>query len=316
MKKQSLHTILIKINLRKLLLPLMVLVLIVLVFIFNPYQNSIKTVNIDDIEDIGSYYDSKDRYINISIDELYYTGLDYTISNDVKGSVYYSIINEKCYFFILKNSTADEEGYLTDVNLNVRLEEDDELYEQLIVETAIKLDWTYEGLNSVSSPILLDEYSYTNGIITAALMVLVATTALMIISVLITLFSIAVPSISWPMRILGKFGNKFELFEQAEYEFDNLKRKGHENIFITDSFLIAYNKTALAIIPLEHIAWAYKYNTLHRIKIKPALANTICVVTDTKKTIKIHKRSETTADYVLTTLSELYPEILIGYNND
>lgn len=316
MKKQNLHTILIKINLRKLLLPLLVIILIVLVFIFNPYQNSIKTVDLDDIKDIGSCYDNKDRYINISVDDLYYTGLDYTIRNDVKGSIYYSIINDKCYFFILKNSTASDEGHLSDVTLNVRLEKDDELYQQLVKDTADKLAWTYNGLNSVSSPILLDEYAYTNGIVTAAIVILMVLGGVMVINVFISLFCIAVPSISWPMRILGKFGNKFELFDQAEYEFDNVKRKVYENIYITDSFLIAYNKSALAIVPLEHIAWAYKFNTLHRIKIRPALANTICIVTDTKKTIKIHKRSEATADYVLTTLSELYPEILIGYNND
>ncbi len=316
MGKRNLKKIIRRLYIPRLVFPLAVFIATTIILVMNPFDHNLQLVNVKDISRVDKLYADDSQYVHIHADSLMYSGSDYNVGGATKARVYYTLYDNKCYFFIIsvEKLPADYET-LTDITLNARLIHNHTMYDKLISSTAEALRLNSPGLNSISSDVLISQYDYSHGLTSFYLVSLVVINILSLIYAILCAIIICMPELSTFVFHLRKYGNKKTLFTIAETEFDTAVATGRKNIFITDTFLISISAADVIIIPLENIVWVYEYNELRRSHGGKKMFHPLCIVTDHKQLFKIHHVSQPVCEIIINSLQNRFPEIMVGYNN-
>lgn len=311
MKNKNLRHILRKVNILKLAVPVLVLSAAAALLILNPMDKRIKAANVDDISEIEELYSSGSHYIQYTADSLYYSGVDYSVNGKIKAKVYYRLDAGRCYFFIIStDKVADGNVSHTPVSLNARLIHNDNMYRSIIASLSDSIDFSPQGLEAVSSDILISQYDYAYGFgtyYTAALLIVCVLfgTALLIRSVMIIF-----PSLSPSALYLGRYGIRKELFDAACREFRDAAPPKISGLYLTDSFIFHITGGMADIIPIENITWIYTSNEIRHFRGIPRINSTLCILTESRRTYRIRRISKKIAADIISELQTKYPSIM------
>lgn len=304
-----------KVNLIRILFPFLFLLLLTLFTISFPIFSCLFPSTVESSKSPTELYSSKQIYIKTTTGKLYYTGYDYLKGTSVKGHYFYSLEDGRCtiYLFSTKYFTNGVPATVDDAEFDAVLIHNKSNLNQLISLMAKDLGWTYDGLASYTDTVIVSQMNYA--IIPSILLGILIFFAFSfsLAHILTLVFNICKPQYAYTFVRLGhhKTRKKFITNAAKELEYNVLYQSEH--IYVTNNFFIYLNNHNIAIIPLENIAWAYKYSRLHKYYLFGEMDYTIKIYTKDKKYYVFRGNSKEASDYLLEYLKEHLDNILIGY---
>lgn len=312
MKKLTLKQLIRKMYMPRLIIPIVLLVILVAVLIINPFRNHINPKQVKDLSTIDKQYELKDYNVSVKIPTLYYSGVDYTESGKIKAKIFYTLQDDKCYFFIIcmDNLTSDTIT-LSNYSFNAHLTHNNNMYEAVIASMSEELKFSKENLRTICSPTFVNQYDYTHSFETFIIYALYIFTAMVIVDIIFIIIVFLNPQISLPFFRMRKYGRIGKLYRKAEREFKRDVISYENKIFLLESFIlgITYANNVEAAI-LEYIVWIYKNKDYSARLNKEEITCTLCLVTDKKQLIRIPKVPEDVCDLVIQKVQKLYPHIM------
>lgn len=113
---------------------------------------------------IDRCYQENTRYVQCSVEQLYYSGYDYLDHGKIKGHFYYTLVDETCTIYLLSVDTVrtpeNPPLSLTDLSFTATLRKNDASLKPLLEYMASDLKWDYAGLAKHTSTILISQYHY------------------------------------------------------------------------------------------------------------------------------------------------------------
>ncbi len=320
MKKKSLPATIKKINCRKLIMPSIFIVFcIMFLHITSLYDIFTLPVVTSPTEAVSAYH-SGDIYVDATLTDLYYSGVNRADGCKLKACYYYCLYENNCYYVLISASSLGISNisdtppqYISEYHCKAKLESNEVESDSVNRLVSKKLDWTPQALNMMSSKVLINQYRMSQGREYILVAVLAAMSLCATAHLIIVIVSLIDPMLSRTVLCLSRYGSKDELYEAACSEFE-ASHAYAPGITLTDNFFIAYDKHNIHIVPLDAIVWAYKFGTLQNRLLHLNISYSLSVVANDKKHYIVHHKTKDAVELVLNALQTRFPEILIGYS--
>ena len=291
--------------------------LLVLWFIF-PIGEMFAPARLADSDTLESTYEAGHEYVNVSFDNLTFTGYTTTRFGSTNGYWYYGTKDDSCYIVLLSPITC-EEGLpaIESVSTTCRVVESRESYQHLLSLLAEDLEWTAAGISNQLAPYYYSEPD-CNPITNAALFIVYFGT---MIYALISLTRYAIfirfPFLAPACQNLIVFGNPKEQLEEAEEELATLPQLATEDMFITEHYFIMTSPYGNAIVPIQEILWIYKYSTLNKfLWYHFSISYTLHITANKHLFIQCPKNIKSDIDGIIDYLAEANHDILVGFTEE
>lgn len=322
MSDRTLINVIRKVNLPKLIFPILLIIALVLTTLLGPMKSFIIREKINFPDQISSAFHDNKKFVTVNLNDLYYTGINYTNKHKVKGCYYYCLYNDNCYYIListktlgLTSNTDSPPAHIDNFKHSVLLKQNQEEIGQLTELMSRQLNWTSKALNMITSKIIMDEHHISIGreyhLLTIMIIILLSS----IIHIIIVIRILINPARSRTVKRLIKLNKTSDIFSIAKAEYEDFKMIA-PGIMLTSNFYIAYDNQNIFIVPLENIVWAYKYSYLNHFSLHKKISYSLCIVTDQKKRYTVHNKPKDGVDLVLNQLQTRFPEIMIGYKNE
>lgn len=302
-----------RINAFKLILPVVILVAIVIIFFQSSLWEGIVPTYLDSHHDVTNAHNAGNRYVEVNIPKLHYSGYDYMQGSDIKGHYYYSLENGHCQIYLIDKLPGEVPATLTNYHASGNLQFQPDNYHDFIRLLARDLNWTYDGLKSITGNVILSEPGYHRIFLTIMGILLFLALCVVLTSITILLFNIIRPDYAYTFSALGHHARRrINILRAAkEYEQKPLFKEG--SLCITRHYLIYVGHINAAIIPLKDIMWIYKHSTFYHIILISWLSYTLRLVTNDNRRYKFRGNDKETVDNLLRFLQKLDIGILLGY---
>ena len=312
-------------NAVNMIFPGILLVLVILFFIKSPLRDILFPFHTDKLSDIATAYNNDCRYVDLTVDTLYDSGIDCIRNGRKTGRYYYAFENNYCYFFLISvkqlDAYAAENGSdlstVKNISIKAGITINPKVLNEIITDISHDLSWTHSGMSNSTSKYLISEpdYPFIRATIIAA--ILFAITVISVAVLLYSLVCICCPCVYRPVFRLRRYGKIREHIRQANAELKNAVRLNDGRFIITTNYLMICSTDEFQIIPLEYIVWAYKFSSYHPIKYKNRkITYTLCVYGKRHVSLISPHNFKINADNVLEYLHNYNPGILIGYSRE
>ena len=307
-----------KVNLFRMIFPILFLFLLLIVALQFPLVNCLFPTNIDSSKSATELYNSKSIYVKTTTGKLYYTGYDYLKGSSVKGHYFYSLENGKCTIYLF-SAIYFKDGVpstIENVQINAMLIHDHSNLNQLLNLMAKDMNWTYDGLASCTDTVIISQMDYA--VIPSVLIgiMLFFAFAFSVVHILILTFNIYKPQYAYTFLIFGHLRARKKTILDAAHELGSKVYFKSENMYLTKNYFIYISKVNIAIIPLANMAWAYKYSRLHKYFIFGEMTYSIKIYTKTKFQYVFSGKTKEVADNFLAYLEDTNENMLIGYTHE
>ena len=304
--------------LRRIIYPLLFLVLVLVILLRQPMLEYFVIGDADTFAPLSGPAETL-TYVRTNAKDLYYTGDDYYVNGSLTGHYYYQLSDGYCRIYILKPSAGrPAEPHIEAMSVSGKLVKNPEGRETLIKDLAEALDWTYEGLASVTDPYFVNQVVYFPLQEKILFGIVVVSLLLSLIGLFSTLIPLLFPHTSTSFRKLKEYGDADKLMKDAEEElrFDCILREG--NIALTPKYLIEFNADKTAVIPLESVLWVYEYQRMKydRKTRREKMYYTERIVTINGDAYSLEDRPRAVLDQINEVLTERYPNFFFGYSEE
>lgn len=303
---------------RRLISPIIYLVVLLLLWLVLPLQELLFPQQINSRSQLSSNYQKKSTYVQVTLEDLYFTGYTNTLYGHTKGYYYYTVWDDKCVIVLLSPSTC-EEGLPTidSVTFRGRILYSDKVFSNLLANLSEDLNWTQKGIAGKINAFFLSEPAFQVIPSTVLLLVYFATALYTLLHLIFYILYIRFPVLSPPCQQLGRFGKPAELLSQAENELATLPQLATEDMFITEHYFIELASTGIAIVPIQEIIWIYKHSTLHKfLWYHFSISYTLHITANKHLYIQCPKNMKSDIDGIMDYLAEANHDILLGFNEE
>ncbi len=295
------------------------ILLIVLAFIY-PVADLMNppAVQLDDDYTIEKCYKSDKRYINITLDDLYFTGYTKRWLDHTTGYYYYTILGDDCVIVLL-NPDDCEQGLSTidSISIHGKIIKNSSAMGNLLLYLSEDLSWSQQGIASTLSSYMISQPD-TSDLATRVFLLFYILTGLYSIASIITyVIFIINPVWSTPCQRLRSYGKPKKILAQAEEELATLPQLATEDMFITEHYFIETSNYGVAIVPIADMIWIYKYSTLHKFLWHHfSISYTLYITASKHRYIKCPKNIKSDIDGIMDYLSEANHDILVGFSEE
>lgn len=259
---------------------------------------------------------SQNIYFSTEYKNLYFSGYTRRFMGRIDGYYYYTMQNGKCLIIILSPNSCDMGiSHIDKIHFTGKIIKNSVSLQTLYNNLSRDMSLNEAGISEVFSPYVLSEPD-ANGITSVLLKWgIIISTIIALLDILYSLFAIAFPVLSHPIRRLIAYGNPKEILEEAEEELSTLPQLATEDMYITQHYFIENSKYGVAVVPISKIQWVYKYSTLHKILWKTLkISYTLYITADKYIYIRCPKNIKSDIDGVIDYLSEANHDILVGFS--
>lgn len=163
MKSNYIYKQIRRISLINLTIPAILAIIVVIMYINVPFVDILHPEQLNNTLEADKMYADDVRFVIASFDKLYYTGYDYIKNGKTAGYYYYSLDDNKCTFVLVDSDNIKEpKDTLTGYSMNASLEKQNDLIKKMISGFSENLDWTNDGLLSVTSVCFIDETGFNS----------------------------------------------------------------------------------------------------------------------------------------------------------
>ncbi len=298
----------------RLVIPIIIFVILLIVFIINPLKDHINPYKVNKLSSVDTLYDSGTRNITLTVDTLYYAGIDYHIYDRTVARVYYAIEDGICYLFLIcEDKIPENYSILTDFTFNAHLTHNDNMYETVIASISDELEFSTDLLSRLTPATFVNQFDYVHSAETFFIYALFVFTVMVFVDIIFTVIVFLNPYISLPFFRLRKYGRMKSTYALAEQEFNESATMFSENLFVSETFFFGVTRACnMVVIPLEQIVWIYKYNEFTNRNGRADIQCPLCIVTENKIFTKIPHVPEDVSDDIISHLQSRFPEIMVG----
>lgn len=321
MSGKSILTAIRKTSLKRLLLPFILVVMVITIYYFMPFSDVFHPKKASSSAEAIALYNGKHQYAKINLEELYYTGFDIMSGDDVKASYYYEITNNKCTFYLLDRELVEDKPLvLTNISINVKFNNKDGLFKNMISSFSQSLGWTSEGMQSITSSVVMEQteyhffrYAVLYGVIVIFLLYSVAIITANIIFIL-------VPWVHPTMLKYYYSNNDISISKSLQglkNEIENNVSLYAGNMFITEKYFINLGPNEVGIIPLSKIVIGYEHGKLRSIfGIHLKITHTLHLKGYGFDKVVATGKEDTDVTEVMHYLTDEYPDIIWGHTKE
>ena len=263
-------------------------------------------------------YNNGITYVETTSGTLHYTGYDYFKGSTTKAHYFYSLENGKCTIYVFSTDffTNGFQSTIENATFEAELIPASDNYKQLLTLMANDMNWTYEGLAACTDPIIISQMNYA--LVPSILLgiFIYFSFAFSFGHLLILIFNIIKPQYAYTFVALGHHKTRKMIILSAAEELENCVHFHQENMYVTTHYFLYISNYNIAIIPLDSMAWAYKYSRLHKYYLFGEMTYTMKIITKQKIPYLFHRKTKKAADELLAYLKKTNVNMLIGYTQE
>ena len=305
---------------RRCIIPVVAIILLIALLFIVPFGSLLNPKDVDGIFSLKS----SDDFVEVSTGKMEYTGYDVTNGIGNKFSYYYAIKDGKCAFALIPKELVEASGKdlpkgsvkaeISNLSFKARVVKPNSAYDKMISQFSKDLNWTEEGLNSISTGLVASSadyhpYRYIFGF------------GLIIFVILFFLLRLvlAIRVIKDPYRfnvcLYLSNEERRELVEEAQEELDSENYLQINATYITENYFIDLDNSGAFIIPLKDVIWVFRLGRRGFDIRKHTLTYTIRFITRDGELVKIPKKSSDEAMAIMKSIKATEYEIITGHSD-
>ncbi|MCR5640632.1 MAG: hypothetical protein K6G04_04680 [Lachnospiraceae bacterium] len=314
---------------RKLVFPIVVLVLLLVLSLFYPVKSmifpslvpgNVKSASAtEERYDLGYLYNHKQKYVYVTLEDLYFTGYRKEWLGSTDGYYYYTLLDDDCLIVLLEPESC-QQGISTIDQITIQAEilKNAATEDRLLDHLAEDLSWSKNGITENFSSYMLSEPDCNDTITNLLRWFIVLSVIGCVGAILLYLLFILVPTLSPPVLKLNGYGKRpRKILEEAEEELATLPQLATEDMFITEHYFIETSSFGVAIVPIQEIIWIYKYSTLHKLLWHHfSISYTLHITAKHRRYIRCPKNIKSDIDGIMDYLAEANHDILVGFSEE
>lgn len=317
MKSNYIYQHIRKSSIINILISLVILIIISVITYMMPFKAIYNPKEIALVHQASYAYANDIEYISITLNDVHYTGYDNYRNGKIVASYYYSLSNNLCTILLLRNPDRKLPEHLNNYSINARLEEFDGHSNQVIEKMAEDLNWTKDGLRSVTSDVMIDETGYKADLYQYLALSLFIF-GIISVSYLISNFVYALIPAAHPSCIyFRRLSKDRKTIENVNHELHSKLILESGNTALTENYIVRTTLFNIEIIPITRIVWAYEHTKWHHfLWIKTRLSYTLSILYGHNIHIDSSGNTKEDIDTILEYLSENYPNMILGYTEE
>ncbi len=306
---------------RRMILPVVVIILMVALLFIVPF---FKVWNPKDVNGVFNVK-SSNQFVSLKTGPMKYTGYDVTNGMGIKFSYYYALKDGKCAFALIpKNKVKDTGKDLPDgsvkesvdnVTFNAKVIKPNATYKKMVSMFAKDLNWTDEGLQSISTSVLAsgaDYHPYRYALIFGLIVFLLMAALIRLVLVIRSLKD----PYSFPVYFCQSKQELHDLIDEAQDELDSENYLQINATYITENYFIDMDRTTAFVIPFKDVVWVYRLGRRGFDIKKQALTYTIYFITRDGEMIKVKRKSSDEAMAIMKSIKATEYEIITGHSDE
>ena len=151
-----------RVSLKRMIWPIFPVIATIIISQMVPFREMLNPKVVTSTEEAIAAVEEGHTYLQIKLPQLIYSGYNYMKDSEVHGEYYYDLVdNTDCVFYMLEPAeTTSYQKSITDVNRRVKVIETNGIFNNMLEMFAGVIDWTTEGVVSVTKPYVLSEMDY------------------------------------------------------------------------------------------------------------------------------------------------------------
>ncbi len=314
---------------RKLVFPIVVLLILLVLSFFYPITSLVYPALIpgninsasasEERYDLGYLYNHKQKYVEVTLKNLYFTGYRKEWLGRTDGYYYYTLRDDDCLIVLLDPESC-QQGISTidEITIDAEILKNAATEDRLLEHLAEDLSWSKAGIVANFSSYMLSEPDCNDLITNLLRWFIIFSVLFSSLGIVLYLLFIAFPVLSPPVQRLRGYGKRpGAMLAEAEEELATLPQLATEDMFITEHYFIEVSSFGVAIVPISEIIWIYKYSTLHKLLWHHfSISYTLHITAKHRRYIRCPKNIKSDIDGIIDYLSEANHDILVGFSED
>lgn len=303
-----------KICLKNIISGIIPLILCMLPLLVLPFSEVFFPKQVSYASELPEKYEGGSKYVEFSFPKLYYTGYNLISGNNIEGSYYYYIENEKALFVLVKGTSDTPEPVIYDYVCRGALTDWDKNIRNVLFEYAKDISFSPTGLTSVTFNVLLDETAYHLKLYTYLFIYTICIAIILGVFVLINLIIFSIPELHTSMDKFRRLTKRTQIHGVLQ-ELDSGTHIGRT--YLTEHYLISLLPNDVIVLPLDKLIWSYEHSRIHRfLWIKLRTSYTIHYICHHHIKLSASGYSKEELDAIMNHFANAFPEILLGYTQE
>ncbi|MBQ8318133.1 MAG: hypothetical protein IJX85_07320 [Lachnospiraceae bacterium] len=217
----------------------------------------------EDITGVADYsgrlqvmYESDTRLVEYDAKNLYYTGYDYYVDDELAGAYYYSTENGYMDLFIIE--TDHPESFIEAHHVKGEIIMDNISVNHIVSKLAAAAGIKQELVESYYSKYVISELDYPTGYIAMMYVLCLAPAVLCALLLLYVLLVFINPAMHSQAAQLSVYGDVRQVIRDINYELKKKLLYKRENVYITNNFMIVSYMLKTEVIKLDMIRYMSK----------------------------------------------------------
>ena len=295
---------------RKCILPIIAIVILVAILFVVPFGSILNPEKINDIYNVKP----NQKYVDVTASNLKYTGYDLKNGIGKKFSYYYSMKSGKRFFVLIPAKKNPKES-INNITFKAKVVKPNAEYNEMVSLFSKDINWTEEGLKSISSGYIISatDYHPFRSILFLVLILLLIIAAL--IKLIIAIRGYKDPY-SYPVCSYLSKNENLELMDEAQDELDSERYLQINATYITENYFIDLDTSGTRIIPLKDVIWVFRFGRRGFDIRKHALTYTINFITRDEELVKIPRKSSDEAMAIMKSIKATEYDIITGHSDE
>lgn len=297
-----------------------IIILLALLFIV-PFGKVLRPEKVDGIFNVKS----NQEFIEVSTGKMKYTGYDVKNGFGKKYSYYYALKEGKCAFALISKSDIDAsikdlpdgsvKEEINNVTFKAKVVKSNMSYKKMISLFAKDLNWTEDGLESISTGIVSSAADYHPYRYIFGFWLIIFLIGVAIIKLVIAIRGIRDPY-RYPVCSFLSKEESHDLIDEAQEELDSENYLQINATYITENYFIDLDRTGTFVIPFKDIIWVYRLGKRGFDIKKQALTYTINFITRDGVIIKVTRKSSDEALAIMKSIKATEYDIITGHSDE
>lgn len=298
----------------RLILPVALLTVTLIVLAQLPRENYFSPRPLNSKSLYENFYNHELPYVSVTVPNLAYTGLSYTVNGLTKGYYYYTINDGFCQFYLLDSSIGAPVPVRESLSLKGRLISlDSEDYRLLLSHMSWELDWTAASLEKRTSPYVVSTLPYPFYFNLLLQFLAYASVVLALSDMIHCLILFGKPLHSPAFRYLKGPDIIRGPLSQAELELKHSVLVQAGSLMLTPGFLISLEPGHELLLPRSRIYWIYSRSHMQRLpKLQAILPHTLYVMAEDGRTYRFTVKQKKELSRILELLDHADTGVKLG----
>ena len=306
---------------KRCILPVVVIVLMIALLFIVPFSDVWSPKNVNGIFNVKS----SDEFVTLKTGPMKYTGYDVKNGLGHKFSYYYALKNGKCTFALIPQSKVKNSGKdlpddsvkesIKNVTFSGKVIKANSSYKKMISMFANDLNWTEEGLTSISTGLVVSSANYHPYRYFFGLLLIISFILLAVLRLVRSIKCYKDPYIYSVCSYLSG-QESHELIDEAQEELDSENYLQINATYITENYFIDLDTSGTRIIPLKDVIWVFRFGKRGFDIKKHSLTYTINFITRDEELIKIPRKSSDEAMAIMKSIKATEYNIITGHSDE